>query len=266
MLPINGAGFVYTSMSRTAPGSILREHMLRIVKEFDTTEQVNQRIDRMKSIFTTLMAMFLLAAIWSPAEIWAAKAYVSEPKEAFLRAGPGLNYKVLATIPTGTGLEILKTAEWIQVRSVASNGDVKDGWIPNSSVAAYPPESIFVKQLQTENAQLNEKLAGLEKERVDHAQREKDLLEKLKKLESAFEALKSGSTNYLKLKEEYDAVKSAQVSAEENIQALIQENEDLKFSARVKWFIAGAIVLFFGWILGSLTSRSQKKRKPYYSV
>jgi SH3 domain protein len=237
-----------------------------IVMEFDATEQVNQRMEKMKSIPCTLLAVFLLATFWSPTEIWAAKAYVSEPKEASLRAGPGLNYKVLATIPTGTGLEILKTAEWIQVRFSGPNADVKDGWLQNSSVAAYPPESIFVKQLQSENAQLNEKLAGLEKERVDHAQREKDLMEKSKKLEAAFEALKSGSTNYLKLKEEYDAVKSAQVSAEENIQALIQENEDLKFSARVKWFIAGAIVLLFGWFLGWLTSRSQKKRKPYYSV
>jgi SH3 domain protein len=210
--------------------------------------------------------MFLLAVIWSPAAIWAAKAYVSDPKEAALRAGPGTNYKVVTTIPTGTGLEILKTAEWIQVRFTGPGGDVKEGYIQNSSVAAYPPESIFVKQLQSENAQFNEKLAGLEKERLDHAQKERDLAEKLKKMEAAYEALKSGSTNYLKLKEEYDAVKSAQVSAEENIQALIQENEDLKFSARVKWFIAGAIVLLFGWFLGWLTSRSQKKHKSYYSV
>jgi SH3 domain protein len=220
----------------------------------------------MKRICHSLIFVFLIAVILNPVTTWAAKAYVSDPKEAALRAGPGLNYKVVASIPTGTGLEILKTAEWIQVRFTGPGGDIKEGYLQNSSVAAYPPESILVKQLQSENAQGNEKLASLEKERVDHAQREKDLMEKLKKLEAAHEALKSGSTNYLKLKEEYDAVRSAQTSAEENIQALIQENEDLKFSARVKWFIAGAIVLLFGWFLGWLTSRSQKKHKPYYSV
>jgi SH3 domain protein len=220
----------------------------------------------MKRICRSIIPVFLLAVIWNPATIWAAKAYVLDPKEASLRAGPGLNYKVVATIPTGTGLEILKSAEWIQVRLTGPGGDVKDGWLLSNSVGAYPPESIFVKQLQSENAQVNERLASLEKERLDHAQREKDLTEKLKRLESAHEALKNGSANYLKLKEEYDAAKSAQVSAEENIQALIQENEDLKFSVRVKWFIAGAIVLLFGWFLGWLTSRSQKKRKPYYSV
>lgn len=220
----------------------------------------------MKKICPSLIFVFFLAVILNPVTTWAAKAYVSDPKEAALRAGPGLNYKVVATIPTGTGLEILKTAEWIQVRFTGPGGESKEGYLQNSSVAAYPPESIFVKQLQSESAQANEKLANLEKDRADHAQKEKDLTEKLKKLEVAYESLKSGSANYMKLKEECDAVRSAQVSAEENIQALIQENEDLKFSARVKWFIAGAIVLLFGWFLGWLTSRSQKKRKPYYSV
>jgi hypothetical protein len=73
-------------------------------------------------------------------------------------------------------------------------------------------------------------------------------------------------SSYLKLKEDYDDVKSAQVSAEENIQAIIQENEDLRSSARFKWFIQGAVVLLFGWFLRWSTSRSRKMRRPYYSV
>ncbi len=218
----------------------------------------------MKRTCQSLISVLLLAVLWCPASTWAAKAYISEPKDAPLRAGPGQNYKVLATIPSGSALEVLKSAEWIQVRFTGPNGETKDGWVLNSSIGAYPPENILVRQLQSENAEANEKLALLEKEKTDHIQKEKDLTEKLRKLEIAHETLKSGSTNYLKLKEENDAVKSALTSAEENIQSIIQENEDLKFSARIKWFIAGAIVLLFGWFLGWLTSNSQKKRRHYY--
>jgi SH3 domain protein len=218
----------------------------------------------MKRTCQSLISVLLLAVIWCPASTWAAKAYISEPKDAQLRAGPGSNYKVLATIPSGSALEVLKSAEWIQVRFTGPNGEPRDGWVLNSSIGAYPPENILVRQLQSENAEVNEKLALLEKEKTDHVQKEKDLAEKLRKLEIAHETLRSGSTNYLKLKEENDAVKSALTSAEENIQSLIQENEDLKFSARIKWFIAGAIVLLFGWFLGWLTSNSQKKRRHYY--
>jgi SH3 domain protein len=219
----------------------------------------------MKRTCSFLTGAIFLALILFPAATWAVKAYVSDPKETSLRAGPGQNYKVLTTIPSGSALEVLKAAEWIQVRFLGPNGEMKDGWVQNTAVAAYPPESSFIKQLQTENAQINEKLTSLEKEKADSIQREKDLSEKLKKLEVAYESLKSGSTNYVKLKDEYDAAKATLVSAEENIQALIQENEDLKFSARIRWFIAGAIVLLFGWLLGWLTSRTQKKRRSQYT-
>jgi SH3 domain protein len=223
-------------------------------------------MNKMKRTPFSSIAAFVLALVLLPAATWALKAYVSDPKETSLRAGPGQNYKVIATIPSGSALEVTKSAEWIQVRFVGPGGDIKDGWVQNTAVGAYPPESMFVKQLQTENTQINEKLAGLEKEKIDSIQNEKDLSEKLKKLEAAYESLKSGSANYVKLKEDYDAAKAALVSAEENIQALIQENEDLKFYARVRWFIAGAIVLFFGWLLGWLTARSQRKHRSQYTL
>jgi SH3 domain protein len=219
----------------------------------------------MKRTCHSMIAAFFLAMILFPGAALAAKAYVSDPKETSLRSGPGQNYKVLAAIPSGSSLEVLKPAEWIQVRFVGPGGEIKEGWVQNSAVAAYPPESTFIKELQSENAQINEKLASLEKEKVDLAQREKDLAEKLKKSETAYESLKSGAANFVRMKEECDAVKSALVSAEENTQALIQENEDLKFSARIRWFIAGAIVLLFGWFLGWLTARSQRKRRSRYT-
>jgi SH3 domain protein len=219
----------------------------------------------MKKTCYSLIAAFSLSLILCPATTWAVKAYVSDSKEASLRAGPGQNFKVLAVIPSGAALEVLKSAEWLQVRYTGPGGEMKDGWVQNHSVAAYPPESSFIKELQTENAQINEKLTSLEREKTESVQKERDLTEKLKKLENAYESLKSGSTNYVKLKEEFDAAKAALVSAEENIQALIQENEDLKFSARIRWFIAGAIVLLFGWLLGWLTSRSQKKSRSQYT-
>ena len=219
----------------------------------------------MKRACHSVVAVFFLAMILFPAGIWAAKAYVSDPKETTLRAGAGLNFKVLATIPSGTGLEVLKTTGWTQVRFVGPGGESKEGWVQNTAVAAYPPESSFIKELQSENAQIHEKLVSLEREKADLTQKEKDLADKLKKAETAYESLKSGSANYVKLKEEYDGAKSALISAEENTQALIQENEDLKFSARIRWFIAGAIVLLFGSLLGWLASRSQKKRRSQYT-
>ena len=220
----------------------------------------------MKRTSLLLMTVIFLTMIGSPAPSWGAKAYVSDPKETALRAGAGQHFKVLAVIPSGTGLEVLKTTGWVQVRYTGPGGETKEGWVQNSDVAPFPPESAFIKELQAENTQLNERLSSLEKERTELSHKEKDLSEKLRKVETAYEALKTGAANVLKMKEESDAAKAALASSEENIQALIQENEDLKFSARIKWFIAGALVLLFGWLLGWLTSRTHKRhRSTYYS-
>jgi SH3 domain protein len=195
---------------------------------------------------------------------WGAKAYIADTKDVQLRAGPGSQYKVIATVPGGTEVDVAKSNHWMQVKVNLPSGETKDGWLQNSSLGAYPPENVFIRDLQNENSQLKEKFTQLEQEKLDLGRREKALAEKLRILEKEHEALRSGSANYVKLKEEYDAAKAMLASTEENIQTLMDENDDLKFSVRMRWFAAGALVLFFGWVIGWFSSRSQKKRRSSY--
>ena len=126
---------------------------------------------------------------------------------------------------------------------------------PSSSVAA---------ELRAENEALKERLDELDKEKTGLSQREKELSDKLTKLNVVYEELKGGSANYLKLKSEYDSAKASLTTAQENIQTMIQENENLKLSQRVQWFVAGALVLLFGWFMGWATGRRSKKKKGTY--
>ncbi len=75
---------------------------------------------------------------------------------------------------------------------------------------------------------------------------------------------KEGSANYLKLKSENDSAKASLTSAQENIQTLVQENENLKVSHNIRWFVAGALVLLSGWFIGWATGRWRKKRRGTY--
>ena len=92
-------------------------------------------------------------------------------------------------------------------------------------------------------------------------QKEKELTDKLTKLNAAYEELKGGSANYVKLKSEYDSAKSGLTSAQENIQALIRENDNLKLTHNIQWFVSGAGVMLFGWFLGWATSKWRKKKR-----
>ena len=96
------------------------------------------------------------------------------------------------------------------------------------------------------------------------SQREKELTDKLTRLNAAYEELKGGSANYLKLKSEYDAAKASLASAQENIQTMIQENENLKVSRRSSGLWQGQRVLLFGWFMGWATGRRRKKKKGSY--
>jgi SH3 domain protein len=194
----------------------------------------------------------------------AVKAYTTDTQELSLRASPSSGAKSLLTIPPASSVELVNPHSYTKVRYEKPGGEAREGWVPSRFLSAQPPDSSVSNELKTENEALKERLDELDKEKAGLSQREKDLTDKLTRLNAAYEELKGGSVNYLKLKSEYDSAKSSLASAQENIQTMIQENENLKVSQRVQWFVAGALVLLFGWFMGWATGRRRKKKKGSY--
>lgn len=210
-------------------------------------------------LFLSLTSVVLLAE-----PTLAVNAYTNDSQEVALSTAPGRRGKTILMIPPGSPVELVNPNGWTHVRFTKPGGEVRDGWVPSRLLESRPPDSGVVKGLNDENSALKEQLNVSDKEKVGSTQREKDLTDKLAKLSSAYEELKGGSANYLKLKTEYDATKTNLASAQENIQNLIQENENLKLSQRIQWFVAGACVLLFGWFMGWATGKRQKKKRSNY--
>lgn len=195
---------------------------------------------------------------------WAAKAYIVDAKDAPVRSSPNSQSKAFAALEPGTALEIVKGSEWTLVRFSDSEGKQREGWVATTALGARPPESTLTRELQNENAALTERLAQLEKEREQLQQREKKASDDLGKLQGEHERLRTGSANYVALRDEYEATKTNLASAQETIQTLTQENESLRLSRRITWFAAGALVMFCGWLIGWFTGRHQRKRRIIY--
>lgn len=210
--------------------------------------------------------VLLLAALALSSEpCWAARSFVNDAHEIALRSGPGPRERVLRMLSPGTGMDIVGTRnDWSKVRLSEGAEDSRVGWVLSKYLTTQSPEELQAKGFEMENASLKEVIRGMEKEKADFAKREKELLDKIAKVESNFEALKSGSANYLKFKEEFDQTKAALSSVQASNQALLQENENLKLSQNIKWFIVGAAVLVGGWWIGVITGRLQRKRRPQY--
>ncbi len=210
-------------------------------------------------------SVILLAAVsLTGTALAATKAYTTDTQEVPLHATSRQSSKTILSIPPASEVEVISSSGWAHVRFTKPDGQVRDGWVQSKFLGSRPPDSTIAKELNAENAVLKEQLGTLDNERTGLSQREKDLTEKLTKLNAAYEELKNGSANYVKLKTEFDSAKTSLASAQENIQNLIQENESLKLSQRMQWFAAGSFVLLFGWFLGWATGRRNKRKRGYY--
>lgn len=205
-----------------------------------------------------LSTVMVLIMVFQPQASRAAKvAYVTETHEIALRTGADSRNRVVAMVPPGTAVEIVRTRnEWSLVRYVGPTGERKEGWVQSRFLSEGQ-----TKELETELQALREKIAQLEKDRELISQKERESRDKLAGLATDYEVLKNGSSNFLKLKSEYDSLKTALESAQDNIRKLIQENKNLKLAERIKWFLAGAAVFFFGFVMGMAAGRYQRKRR-----
>ncbi len=212
------------------------------------------------------MALVAALVILVPAgAALAAKAYTTDAQELSLRSTPSSNGKILLMIPPSSAVELVNPNSYTRVRYAKPDGEIREGWIASRFLSPWPSDPSIARGLGAENAALKERLEELERGKTALSAKEEELTDKLTRLNAAYEELKGGSANYLKLKSEYDSVKTSQASAQENIQALIQENENLKLSREIQWVVVGVASLFFCLFIGWATGRrSRKKKGPYY--
>lgn len=168
--------------------------------------------------------------------LWASEAYVSDSFKITMRTERNNESKIIAMLSSGDPIEILDTQkDWSRIRFQNPEGEAKEGWVLTRFIMEREPWEGRARALEDENASLKGDLATLE--------------QKCSKLSQ-------GEQN---LKEQHQAAEAA-------VKKLTIENETLKASQKVKWFVVGALVLFVGWMMGLITGRMQRKRKSsFYS-
>jgi SH3 domain protein len=218
-------------------------------------------MNRLKS---TLALAAALSILMTPGAALAVKVYTTDAQELPLRVIPSSSGKTLLMIPPGSGVELVNPHSYAKVRYQKSDGQIQEGWIASRFLSPWPPNSSMARELGVENETMKVQLDQLDKEKTELSQAEQELTDKLTKLNSAYEELKGGSANYLKLKSEYDAATTGLASAQEHIQTLVQENENLKLTRDLRWVAATVAVMLSGWFMGWATSRRKKRKGTYY--
>ncbi len=200
------------------------------------------------------------------------RLYVTDSFTINLRTGPSNENKIIRMLSSGQALEVLEAQEkWSRVKAVMKNDIELEGWVLNQYLIDRVPYETQAKTLLTENHKLKESLENLTSQFKSAENDKKDVTaqfiqtqSELTSLNRDYEALKNASSEYLSLKAEYDANLLKIKSTKERLNQLEIENATIKKSQNYMWFAAGAVVLLFGMIIGSILGRQSRKHTSSY--
>jgi SH3 domain protein len=188
--------------------------------------------------------------------------YVTDKMQITFRTGPGNDRKILSLLNSGQQVTFLQPeGEWANVS--LQNG--KEGWVLQRYLSAEVPCRIRIEDvsqalegLKTELEAAQKTTQQLETERVRLAMDLKNTRHELANTKQSYEKLKKDAAGFLELKARHDKTVK-QLSAQ--TQKADTLDKDLTGALRrqnIRWFLGGAGVLLFGFIMG-FSSKRQKR-------
>ena len=205
--------------------------------------------------------------------------YVSDQLIITLREGKGNEYNIIKTLKAGTPLEIIEENErYLKVRTESGS----EGWVLKQYVTEETPKPEIIASLEKEIDRFNTKIEKYKKDKAslqdelkttksDHNNKIRGLQQNvseskgkvgqtsrdLKAITERYNALIKNSKDVVLLVKERDIIKESNSELQTKTEQLQKENDELKQSQSIWWFVAGGGVFLVGWLVGKL-SRQKK--------
>lgn len=210
------------------------------------------------------LAIVLLCCSLASAATW----YVKPSAEVPVRSGQGSDFKILAVVPDGMAVELLEEVDtWARVRTPAGT----EGWLLKRYLTSEPPLATTFAALQSQKAQLEgtsqETSRKLREVSAAHAQIEQELnvcrIDRDEALDN-YETLRRDTADVIGLQKKLaETTRELQVNREK-LTALDLAAKEQKRNSSLMWFLAGALVMLGGWLMGMLTARTRKRKTSLY--
>lgn len=219
-------------------------------------------------LFRNLLLAALLLSFWCTGAVQAATRYVKPSAEIPIRSGQGTEYKILAVVPDGMEVEIIEENDpWAMVRTPGGT----EGWMFKRYLSDEPPLSLVVTSLREQYEKLKQTEADIRRKYDEltaaYSQNENDLnaciLERDETKNMYLELLED-TADVIKIKKDLDNTALALQATRQELISAEEQNRQLKRNATVRWFLAGGGVLFFGILLGMLSSKSRRRKSSLY--
>ncbi|VAW97336.1 hypothetical protein MNBD_GAMMA22-2276 [hydrothermal vent metagenome] len=213
-----------------------------------------------------IFVLLLISTLTYSASAIAQDKYVTDILRITLRTGPGNTNKIIRTLHSGAKLEILEETDtgYTMVRAE----DQTEGWVRTQYLQDEPVARNLLENatttvglLKTELSKLKIKTKNLTANKSELEAERNKLLNSKTDLEKENRHFSKIASRPIELDNDNKKLKKLNVSLEHNLQRLTQENQILKERDSRTWFIAGALVLIFGMLIGIIIPKIKWKKK-----
>jgi SH3 domain protein len=216
-------------------------------------------------IVILLGACFVVVTAAQAQSVW-----VSDEMEITLRTGPSTANAITRMLPSGTPLEILERDSDTGYARVRTNAGT-EGWVLIRYLMNEPPARQQLERLttqlnaaNTEGGTLSSQLAAI-KSQYDEASATIASLERDKQaLQTELDEIKTTASNTLTIDRQNRDLRQQLADAEIKVSILEQENDALSGQTTRNWFLAGALVLFIGVVMGLWLPRIRWQKRSRY--
>ena len=191
--------------------------------------------------------------------------YITDQLDLPIRSDKSFGNNIIRLLPSGTELSLLQSTEdgWAQIQF-----DDTIGWIKSFYLSPDPSSREKLKKLtRTYNANklLISKLSGekdeLESQLLSLKQENTDLVVQSSKSQAEKEHVEQTYQDALKLEHDNEKLIQEKLQLRAELQLAVNNTQIQNDTSSRNWFIVGAIVLFFGMVIGFIVPNLLKRRR-----
>ena len=191
--------------------------------------------------------------------------YITDQLDLPIRSDKAFGNNIIRLLPSGTELSLLQSTEdgWAQIQF-----DDTIGWIKSFYLSPDPSareklkkltrinnaNKLLITKLSTEKEDLENQLSSLKQENTD-------LVVQSSKSQAEKEHIEQIYQDALKLEHENEKLIQEKLQLKAELQLSENNTQIQKDTSSRNWFIVGAIVLFFGMMIGFIVPGLLNKRR-----
>lgn len=191
--------------------------------------------------------------------------YITDELDLPIRSDKNFGNNIIRLLPSGTELSLLQSTEdgWAQIQFDDTIGWIKTFYLSSNPSAReelkkltreYNSNTLLISKLSDEKEELEKKLITLKNDNTN-------LIVQSSKSQAEKEHIEQIYQDALKLEHENEKLIQENLQLKTELQLAENNTQTQKDTSSRNWFIVGAIVLFFGMIIGFIVPNLLKRRR-----